>query len=263
MKKFAIGFSLFALVLFLITGCTFWTKDKPPTDPKTTKTTPKEEQKTPLQVLKETQKKISAISGYRFSRITIQKNYTSTYNNTETGEEQLNPQVAHFTNSKNHEYYYDKQNIYLKTDGQWVKTANKDGKVLVSVLFTNNVEFILKNLGTNEQIPGITVQKKEFEYDITIDYLIFKDPSMADADFINYKKQTKTRKTTLTVDANTFEPKKYSLKYESLDGNKIQSVDLDLAPNSEPLTIPTDIISNAKPYTPPPAGSTTNTNTTY
>jgi hypothetical protein len=250
MKRLGIVLSLFALVLLFTTACT---KSKTNTETKNTskqtqteQTVQQEEKVTPLQLLKETQKKISAISGYKFSRITIEKNNTTTNNNTETGEEQLNPQVAHFTNSKNNEYYYDKQSIYMKKDGQWVKGANKDGKVLVSVLFTNNVAFFLENLGTKEELPGITVTKKDYVYVLTIDYLIFKDPKMTDSEFIASKKQIKTRKTELTVDANTFEPKKYTFHYESLDGKRIRSVDLDLVPYSAPITIPIEVISQAK-----------------
>jgi hypothetical protein len=257
MKKLAILASSFVLLILLATGCLkpeAENNNGPTPDPKPIV----EEEKTPLEVLKETQKKIATIQGYKFTRVSIEKGNADTYNNTESGVEQLNPQVAHFTNSKNNEYYYDKQSIYMKKDGQWLKRANTDGKVLVSVLFTNNVEFLLKNLGSKDEVPGISVTKKADEYVVTVDYLVFKDPQMTDADFQRSKTESKTRKTELVIDANSFEPKKYMFNYESLDGKKLRSVDMDLDSYISPVTIPMDVMQNAQQApTSPSSNSTT------
>lgn len=242
MKKLIFIVSSLALILILATGCTS-TNKKTTDDPKTDeKPVVVEEKKTPLQVLKETQKVIPTIRAYKFTRTTLEKgtNNQSSYTNTESGVEQLNPEIAHFTNSRNTEYYYDKQNIYMKKDGQWTKKANTDGKVLVSVLFTNNVDFIIKNLGTKDELPGITVTKKNDEYIISVDYLIFKDPQMTDADFTKSKAETTKRTTELTINANTFEPKKYAFNYESKDGSKLRSVDMDLSTYTSPIVIPSE-----------------------
>ncbi|WP_028777818.1 hypothetical protein [Shimazuella kribbensis] len=258
MKKLAILASSLVLLILLATGCMKPETQKNP-GPKPDPKPVVEEQKTPLEVLKETQKKIATIQGYKFTRMSMEKGYTDSYNNTESGVEQLNPQVAHFTNSKNNEYYYDKQNVYMKKDGQWFKKANADGKVLVSVLFTNNVEFLLQNLGTKDEVPGITVTKKADEYIVTVDYLVFKDPEMSDADFTKSKTESKIRKTELVIDANSFEPKKYMFNYESMDGKKLRSVDMDLASYITPVVIPADVMQNAQPAptTPTTPNSTT------
>lgn len=266
MKKFGFIASYLALILILATGCTFFTDKKTTEDPKPIeKPVVVEEKKTPLQVLKETQKVIPTIRAYKFTRTTFEKgtntnNQTKnqSYTNTESGVEQLNPEIAHFTNSRNTEYYYDKQNIYMKKDGQWTRKANTDGKVLVSVLFTNNVDFIIKNLGTKDELPGITVTKKDDEYIVSIDYLIFKDPQMTDIDFEKSKAETTKRKTDLTIDANTFEPKKYGFTYESKDGSKLRSIDLDLSTYTSTIVIPSEAQSAGQA----PAQNQTQTPTT-
>jgi hypothetical protein len=257
MKKLGFIASFLALILLLATACTSNNK-KTTDDPKPIdKPVVVEENKTPLQVLKETQKVLPTIKAYKFTRTTLEKGNGQDYTNTETGVEQLNPEVAHFSNSRNTEYYYDKQYIYMKKDGQWSKKVNTDGKVLVSVLFTNNVEFIIKNLGTKDELPGITATKKDNEYIISIDYLIYKDPQMTDADFAKSKAENIIRKTELTIDANTFEPKKYTFNYESKAGS-LRSVDMDLSTYTSPIVIPSEVQSAA----PAPAQNQTQTPTT-
>jgi hypothetical protein len=247
MRKIGFLASSLALILILVTGCTFFADKKPTVDPKPIeKPTVEEEKKTPLQVLKETQKVIPTIKAYKFTRTTLERGTSSqqqSYTNTESGVEQLNPEIAHFTNSRNTEYYYDKQNIYMKKDGQWTKRVNLDGKVLVSVLFTNNVDFIIKNLGTKDELPGITVTKKDDEYIVSVDYLIFKDPQMTDADFAKSKAETAKRKTELVIDANTYEPKKYVFNYESKDGTKLRSIDMDLSTYTSTIVIPSEALN--------------------
>ncbi|MCH5583419.1 hypothetical protein MK805_00285 [Shimazuella sp. AN120528] len=243
MKKLGFIASFLALIFLLATGCTS-TKKTNDDLKKNDKPVVVEEKKTPLQVIKETEKVLPTIKAYKFTRSTLEKGNGQTYNNIETGVEQLNPEVAHFTNSRNTEYYYDKQNIYMKKDGQWTRQTNTDGKVLVSVLFTNNIDFLIKNLGTKEEVPGVTVTKNGDEYVVSIDYLIFKDPTMTDAEYAQAKAETIKRKTELTIDANTFEPKKYTFNYESKAGS-LRSVELDLSTYTSPIVIPSEVVQSA------------------
>jgi hypothetical protein len=245
LKKLGIILASFALLFLFITGCTS-TKPNTKNDPNTkTEETKQVETKTPLAALKEIQKKLNTIKGFKYSRTTQEKTPESSYNNTETGEEQLNPEISHFTNSKNNEYYYDKQYIYAKQMGQWLKKQNTDGKVLATLSFPNLVSDLIKFLGTKEQAPGITIQKNGNEYVITLDFMIAKSPTMTEAEFTEFKQKTLSGKEEITVDATTFEPKKYVYHLETKDG-KLRNAEMTLTPYDTPVTVPAEVSSSAK-----------------
>jgi hypothetical protein len=243
MKKLGILASFLALFLFVV-GCSQKTNSNGDNNNKNETETPQIEQ-TPLAVLKENQKVMKTIQGYKYSRQTKENADGQSYDNTETGEEQINPAVSHFTTTKGTEYYYEKQMIYKKENGQWVKYANPDGKVLVSVTFINLVDQLLKQLGTKDELPGITVNKVANDYVVSIDYLDYKNPEMSDTEFTQFKNEAQTAKIELTIDANTFEPKKYLYNYVLKNGST-RSVDMTLSAYNTPVTVPADIVSSAK-----------------
>jgi hypothetical protein len=246
--------SLVIFVVCIVFAVNYWNEEEAdpikPT-PQTNEPTTQTQQTLSIQdVLKENQKKIATIKGYKFTRVLLEKrNGQVTSNTTENGEEQLNPQVAHFTNENNIEYYYDQQTAYRKVNGQWQKKQNTDGKVLVSVSYTNNIKFLLQNIGTSSTPPaGITMtQNAAGDYEITIDYLIFKDPSISDSEFQQQKLQVKNRKTQLTINGKTLEPAKYVYQYETFDGQNVRSVEMDLSVYNEPISIPFDVTGNGSP----------------
>jgi hypothetical protein len=240
--------SLIIFVVCIVFAINYWDEDKADPVKQTTQTTETEQNTTQSltiqDVLKENQKQIASIKGYKFTRVLLEKrNGKITSNTTENGEEQLNPQIAHFTNESNIEYYYDQQTVYRKVNGQWQKKQNTDGKVLVSISFTNNIKFLIQNIGTSTIPPtGITMeQNASGDYVITIDYLIFKDPTITDSEFQQQKLQVKTRQTKLTINGKTFEPMKYIYEYETFDGQQLRSVDMDLRVYNEPISIPFDV----------------------
>jgi hypothetical protein len=244
MKKLGILASFLALFLFVV-ACSPKTQSNGNNNNNQNETETAQIEQTPLAVLKENQKIMKTIKGYKYSRQTKENADGQAYDNTETGEEQINPAVSHFTTTKGIEYYYEKQTIYKKENDQWIKYANPDGKVLVSVTFINLVDQLLKQLGTKDELPGITVSKSSNEYVVTINYLEYKNPEMSDTDFTQFKKEMKKATTELTIDASTFEPKKYYLTAESTDG-KTRSVDMTLSTYNTPVTTPADIVSSAK-----------------
>lgn len=246
MKKIAIIFASLSLTFLLAAGCSS-AKSSGDTNTKTTTETKESKQlekETPLTVLKETQKVLKTIKGFKYSRTTIEKTVDKNSSNTETGEEQFNPEISHFTNSENTEFYYEKENIYYNPDGRWLKKQNPNGQVLVTISYQNFVNELVKLLGTKEQIPGVTLQKKGNDYVVSFNLMIAKPPKMTEAQFVEFKKSTTVGIEEITIDAGTFTPKKYAYKLHKKDNTKQES-EMTLTPYHTPITIPAEVIKNA------------------
>jgi hypothetical protein len=242
MRKFGIIFASFTLIFLLATGCSS-TKSNSEKNMET-KETKQVEKKTPLMVLKETQKVLKTIKGFKYSRTTIEKTADSNSSDTETGEEQFNPEISHFTDSENAEFYYEKKNVYFKPDGRWLKKQNPNGQVLVTNSYQNFVNELVKYLGTKDQVPGIILQKKGNDYVITFDLMVAKPPKMTEAQFTEFKKRTIVGKEEITVDATSCTPKKYAYILRKRDNTK-QELELKLTPYNTPITIPENVINSA------------------
>jgi hypothetical protein len=243
MKKLSITLISFAFVFLFVTGCSP-TKSNSDTNTKT-KETKKIETVTPLMVLKENQEVMKTIKGFKYTRTTIEVKADSNYNNTEIGEEQLTPQISHFTNSINNEYYYEKKYVYIKQDGQWYKQKNPDGEVLATIFFPNLVNDLVKYLGTREQAPGITLKKTGSDYVVTLDLMVVKRPSMTETEFSEFKKRMLYGKESITIDGKTYQPKKYEHHSQSRNNEK-QDVEMTLTPYNTPISIPSSVLKSAK-----------------
>lgn len=246
MKKLIFAL-LLVFAILLTAGCVPNTPE-PKTIPKETNPKPpiKNQEEIPLgEVLNKTQKVMKTIKGYQLS--TTYTWSTGIVYSSATGSEQINPQIAHYTlkkNGKTREYYRNKQTEYEKDAGKWTHQHNYTGQVLFSEPFTSNIDIIIKDLGTSKKIPGVSITKTSNQYIVSIDFLVYKPSTTSDEDFAKMKKDNKVYKTELTIDANTFEPKKYT----HINGIDYQDTYVvNLTPINTPVSIPTEVIQSAKP----------------
>lgn len=91
-----------------------------------------------------------------------------------------------------------------------VKKQNPNGQVLIANSYQNFVNELAKYLGSKDQVPSVTLQKKGNDYVITFDLMVAKPSKMTEAQFTEFKKSTIVGKEEITVDATSFTPKKYA-----------------------------------------------------
>jgi len=242
MKKISTLLASFVLIFALITGCSQSSNNNSNTD-KNTNTNQSENtltKETPLEVLKKAVEVSKNVKGYKYTS----KKSQNSEQTSETGEEQYNPQIAHFKTADGIEYYYDKQNIYKSTDGKtWEKSANSSGNVLLTNGFLKLANQLVTAMGDKDTIDGVTLKKESDTYIITVDKKVYKDPDLSAEEFAAIKKLASVAKSELTFDAKTFEIKKYTFELTGEEnGEKFnRTQEVELSSYSTPITIPDNV----------------------
>ncbi len=242
MKKFSSIIATLALIFLLITGCS----NSPSADNNNSNNgdskAVKLDKETPSAVLNKALEIHNTKKGYSYTY--MEKRDSQEY--TEEGEETLNPKAAHFKNSNGNEYYYDGTNKYKLEKGnqQWAKDSSSGE--LISSGFVNLSNELKAAIGSKDTIPGITLDKKDGNYVISVDLKVYKDPNLTAEDFEAIKKAADTAKKEIWLDANTLEFKKYYFELSGTENGtqveQIKQVDLK-GEYKDPINIPANVKS--------------------
>jgi hypothetical protein len=102
---------------------------------------------------------------------------------------------------------------------------------------------LLTSIGTKDTIDGVTLKKESDSYIITVDKKVYHDPDISAEEFEAVKKHASVAKSELTIDAKTFELKKYYFELTGEENgekfNRVQEV--ELSSYSTPITIPDNV----------------------